>query len=100
MVHHEDTGGAPAGPGGEVSAGQVATTVLHVGGLNWASEKAVVEGVLGREPGAGLRSRLWPPATKSIRCAPRPRRADLQPRPVRWRWSMAGTRRPLQRACR
>ena len=54
MVHHEDTRGAPAGPGGEVSAGQVATTVLHVGGLNWASEKAVVEGVLGREPGVGL----------------------------------------------
>src|SRR5215472_4729405 len=54
MVHHEDTRGAPAGPGGEVSAGQVATTVLHVGGLNWASEKAVVEGVLGREPGVRL----------------------------------------------
>src|SRR5215831_15305337 len=54
MVHHEDTRGAPAGPGGEVSAGKVARTVLHVGGLNWASEKAVVEGVLGRRPGVGL----------------------------------------------
>ena len=28
--------------------------MLHVGGLNWASEKAVVEGVLSREPGVGL----------------------------------------------
>ena len=28
-----------------------ATTVLHVGGLHYASEKAVVEGVLGRRPG-------------------------------------------------
>src|SRR5215472_7714479 len=54
MVHHEDTRGAPAGPGGEVSAGHVAMTVLHVGGLNWASEKAVVEGVLSREPGVWL----------------------------------------------
>jgi Cu2+-exporting ATPase len=27
---------------------------LHVGGLNWASEKAVVETGLGREPGVGL----------------------------------------------
>src|SRR5262245_58617079 len=30
------------------------TTVLHVGGLGWASEKAVVERVLGRRPGVGL----------------------------------------------
>ena len=29
----------------------VATAVLHVGGLHYASEKAVVEGVLGRRPG-------------------------------------------------
>ena len=28
-----------------------ATVVLHTGGLNWASEKAVVEAVLGRRPG-------------------------------------------------
>lgn len=27
------------------------TTVLHVGGLHYASEKAVVEGVLGHRPG-------------------------------------------------
>jgi Cu2+-exporting ATPase len=30
---------------------KIATTVLHVGGLSWASEKAVVERVLGRRPG-------------------------------------------------
>jgi Cu2+-exporting ATPase len=29
------------------------TTVLHVGNLHWASEKAVVESVLGRLPGVG-----------------------------------------------
>jgi len=34
----------------EVS-GKVATAVLHVGGLNWATEKAVVERVLRRRPG-------------------------------------------------
>jgi Cu2+-exporting ATPase len=28
-----------------------ATVVLHVGGLNWASEKAIAEAVLGRRPG-------------------------------------------------
>ncbi|HET9896118.1 MAG TPA: heavy metal translocating P-type ATPase [Streptosporangiaceae bacterium] len=33
------------------SAGGVATTVLQVGGLNWASEVAVAEQVLGRRPG-------------------------------------------------
>jgi Cu2+-exporting ATPase len=32
-------------------ADMVATAVLHVGGLHYASEKAVVEGVLGRRPG-------------------------------------------------
>ena len=42
------------GQSGKFGAGKVATTVLHVGGLNWASETAVVEGVLGREPGVGL----------------------------------------------
>lgn len=35
-------------------SGKVATTVLHVGGLGWASEKAVVEQVLGRRPGVRL----------------------------------------------
>jgi P-type Cu2+ transporter len=54
-------GGATAGCGHEhdtqaqtrheMSASKVATAVLHVGGLNWASEKAVVERVLGRRPG-------------------------------------------------
>jgi Cu2+-exporting ATPase len=34
-----------------VPSGKVATTVLHVGGVGWASEKAVVERVLGRRPG-------------------------------------------------
>jgi Cu2+-exporting ATPase len=37
-----------------VPVGKIATAVLHVGGLNWASEKAVVETGLGREPGVGL----------------------------------------------
>ncbi len=37
-----------------IPAGKVATTVLHVGGLGWASEKAVVERVLGRRPGVRL----------------------------------------------
>jgi copper chaperone CopZ len=36
------------------AAEKVATTVLHVGGLGWASEKAVVEQVLGRRPGVRL----------------------------------------------
>jgi Cu2+-exporting ATPase len=31
--------------------GKLATVVLHTGGLNWATEKAVVERVLGRRPG-------------------------------------------------
>jgi len=52
--HHEDARDAHTGRGNEATAGQAATTVLHVGGLNWASEKAVVEGVLSREPGVGL----------------------------------------------
>jgi P-type Cu2+ transporter len=33
------------------SAPNVETTVLHVGGLHYASEKAVVEGVLSNRPG-------------------------------------------------
>ena len=54
MAHHEDACDAHAGRSNEANAGQVATMVLHVGGLNWASEKAVVEGVLSREPGVWL----------------------------------------------
>jgi Cu2+-exporting ATPase len=54
MAHHEDACDAHAERSNEASAGNVATTVLHVGGLNCASEKAVVEGVLGREPGVWL----------------------------------------------
>lgn len=38
----------------EMSASKVATAALHVGGLSWASEKAVVERVLGRRPGVRL----------------------------------------------
>src|SRR6266511_1527274 len=33
------------------AGGKLATAVLHTGGLNWATEKAVVERVLGRRPG-------------------------------------------------
>jgi Cu2+-exporting ATPase len=36
------------------SPGKTATTVLHVGGLGWASEKAVVERVLSRRPGVQM----------------------------------------------
>jgi len=54
MAHHGGIRDARAGRRGGVGAGKVARTVLHVGGLNWASEKAVVEGVLGRRPGVGL----------------------------------------------
>jgi len=34
--------------------GKTVTAVLHVGGLSWASEKAVPEQVLGRRPGVAL----------------------------------------------
>ena len=54
MAPPEDACGAYAGRGNEANAGQAATTVLHVGGLNWASEKAVVERVLSRKPGVWL----------------------------------------------
>ncbi len=54
MAHHEDAPDARAGSTGQVPAGKVATTVLHVGGQYRASEKAVVEGVLGRRPGVRL----------------------------------------------
>nr|MBA3551933.1 cation transporter [Actinomycetota bacterium] len=39
--------------GGHEPRGKLATVVLHTGGLNWASEKAVVESVLRRRPGVG-----------------------------------------------
>jgi P-type Cu2+ transporter len=54
MTHHEDAYDARMGESGQVASGKVATTVLHVGGLGWASEKAVVERVLGRRPGVRL----------------------------------------------
>jgi Cu2+-exporting ATPase len=54
MAHHEDAPDAPAEGSGEVRAGKVATTVLHVGGQYRASEKAVVERVLGRRPGVRM----------------------------------------------
>src|SRR5215470_8309775 len=54
MADHGHTHDAHAGHGDEVSPGKVATTVLEVGGLNWASEKAVAEQVLSRRPGVQL----------------------------------------------
>jgi Cu2+-exporting ATPase len=54
MTHDEDAYGTQAGENGQVLPGKVASTVLHVGGLNWASEKAVAEEVLGRRPGVRL----------------------------------------------
>src|SRR5262245_49509307 len=51
MAHREDAPGAQAGASDDMPTGKVATTVLHVGGQYRASEKAVVEGVLGRRPG-------------------------------------------------
>ncbi len=47
--HHGDHHGSSHGQGAEHT--KRATVVLHVGGLNWASEKAVVERVLSRRPG-------------------------------------------------
>ena len=54
MAHHEDAPDAPAGGTNGVPAGKVATIVLHVGGQYRASEKAVVERVLGCRPGVRL----------------------------------------------
>jgi hypothetical protein len=51
MADHGHGYDTHAGTRHEMPAGKVATAVLHVGGLNWASEKAVVEQVLGRRPG-------------------------------------------------
>jgi len=41
-------------PSSVVLHGKMVTAVLHVGGLNWASEKAVAERVLGGRPGVQL----------------------------------------------
>src|SRR5215472_8865123 len=54
MADHGHTHDAHAGHGDEVAAGKIATAVLQVGGLSWASEKAVVERTLGRRPGVRL----------------------------------------------
>ncbi len=54
MAHRENAYGARAAESGQVPSAKVATAVLHVGGLGWASEKAVVERVLGRRPGVRL----------------------------------------------
>ena len=54
MTDRRDTPVSHGGQSHGVPAGKIATAVLHVGGLNWASEKAVVETGLGREPGVGL----------------------------------------------
>jgi P-type Cu2+ transporter len=50
MTDRDDTHVSHAGQGHGAPAGKIATVVLHVGGLGWASEKAVVERVLGRRP--------------------------------------------------
>ena len=47
MSHHDHAGHSGRGNG----SGCKATAVVHVGDLHYASEKAVVEGVLGRLPG-------------------------------------------------
>src|SRR5215471_9202967 len=54
MTDRTGSRGAVAGERDEAPAGTVATAVLHVGGLNWASEKAVAERVLSRRPGVRL----------------------------------------------
>lgn len=51
MAHHGHAPGAQAGHRDEAAAGKIATVVLHVGGQYRASEKAVVERVLGPRPG-------------------------------------------------
>ncbi len=52
-MDHETHGGQAHGPphAHHGAGGKPATVVLHTGGLNWASEKAVVEQVVGRRPG-------------------------------------------------
>jgi len=54
MAHREDAPNAPAGGVDGVPVGKVASIVLHVGRQYRASEKAVVERVLGRRPGVRL----------------------------------------------
>jgi P-type Cu2+ transporter len=55
--HHDRRAHAPEGPAQEAGEhahdgdGRTATAVLHVGGLHYASEKAVVERVLAERPG-------------------------------------------------
>ena len=50
--HHHTEGGHDHSPGEQRQEGRgAATVVLHVGGLHYASEKAVVERVLGARPG-------------------------------------------------
>jgi Cu2+-exporting ATPase len=52
MGHEAHEAGHDPGPrSGGGGAQKRATVVLHTGGLNWASEKAIVEAVLGRRPG-------------------------------------------------
>ena len=53
-MSEQPPGSGNHGAKGQEPAGKVATAVLHVGGLNWASEKEVVERVLGRLPGVRL----------------------------------------------
>ncbi len=62
MTDSGDTDVSHAGLDHPVPAGKIATAVLHVGGLNWASEKAVVEQVLGRSAGGPTRAEGPPPA--------------------------------------
>jgi Cu2+-exporting ATPase len=54
MTDRASSHGAGTTERDEALSGEVATVVLQVGGLNWASEKAVAERVLGRRPGVLL----------------------------------------------
>jgi P-type Cu2+ transporter len=54
MAHREHAPDAPAGGIDGVPVGKVASIVLHVGRQYRASEKAVVERVLGRRPGVRM----------------------------------------------
>jgi hypothetical protein len=51
MAHHGHVPGVSAGHRDEAAAGKIATVVLHLGGLGWASEKAVVQRVLSHRAG-------------------------------------------------
>jgi len=52
-MDNEGHGAHADGPSGaqHEARGKLATVVLHTGGLSWATEKAVVEKVVGRRPG-------------------------------------------------